>query len=153
MKTVLFILLCMSLSVFEARATDDNPQDDPLFDPTGLPLTTISGVEVLDPEYFGKIYNSFLDPIYRSDFCMVIARIVIDTSSREAGQWTADVYLKTGEHIALHKFESFYDASAETTHPFARGLKSVFHQMEGFRRTDPKLKKFFHEAFPHHHTA
>lgn len=153
MKTVPVFLLCMSLFAFAAHAAGDNPLLDPLFDPTGLPFTTIAGVQQLRSETYAEIHDTFLDPIYGSDFCMVIDRIEINAACPEEDQWTVDIYLKTGEHIARNKMNSFYDDDNGRKPPFTRSLKSIFRELEGIMRREPKLKKFFHEEFPHHRAA
>jgi hypothetical protein len=149
MKVVLFFLLCMSVPCFAAQAGADKSSNNlESYNPTELPATKISGVELLKPEYYAEIYQSFLDPIYRSDFYCVIDRIEINTSSPEAAQTFVDIYLKTGEHIGLHGMDAFYQSTA--TNPYSRAVTRVLQQLEGTLKTDPKLKEFFREHFPKH---
>jgi hypothetical protein len=84
---------------------------------------------------------------------MVIDHIAIDTSSEEASEWSADIYLATGEHISLDQPEAFYGGNGINPPPFTRAIKSVFHQLEGFLKTDRRLRRFFREEFPHHRPA
>ena len=143
----------MSLSYFATSAIADTPVGKDLhIRPVWLPATTISGVEILDPKEFGDIYKIFLDPILRSDFCQVIDHIIIDTSCREAAQWKVDLYLETGEHIALHKLGAFY-STTNYERPYERATKSVFQQLEAILKTNPKLRKLFREYFPKHRNA
>ena len=149
MKTVLFSLILMSCTCLAAPSTSDKSsvEDVPLSFSTVLPPTTIKGMEYLKPEYYRDLYQSFLDPIYRSDFSSVIHRIEIDCNSGVASGGTADIYLQTGEHISLHKPDSFFN-SQNSDARYDGATKYVFKQLETILKKNPKLKTFFRENFP-----
>ena len=151
MKTVLFILLCVSFPCFAAPATTGKHFQDLSWPKLDSPETIISGVQILKPEDFADIYKAFLGPIYSSDFYSVIHRIEIYTGSRDASQWTVDIYLETGENIALHEPNSFYNVASET--PYKTAAKRVFKELEAILKKNPKLKKFFNQHFPKHRPA
>ena len=126
MKTVLFILLCVSFPCFAAPATTGKHFNQDLSWPKlDSPETIIFGVQILKPEDFADIYKAFLDPIYRSDFYSVIHRIEIYTGSRDASQWTVDIYLET---------DACSRARCNSFHRFSRYFKSPLGGSECIER-------------------
>ena len=113
--------------------------------------TRIGGAEYLDASTFSELRRTFLEPLYQSDFRMVLSRIEIDADCEEFAQWTADVYLDTGEHIALHSHGSFFQPNSAT--PFKEALKRVLQQLDAAIQTNPKLRNYFRENFPKHRNA
>ena len=152
-KPIFCFFLCLSFTCFAAPANSGTSYKEDLSWPKlEAPETIVSGVEILKPKGFADLYQTFLEPIYRSDFYSVIHRINIDTGSRDASLWTVDIYLETGEHIALRTPNSFYDTTDSET-PFKKAAKRVLGQLEAVLKANSKLKKFFHEHFPKHRNA
>ena len=116
-----------------------------------MAVTNIANAQYFDAATFSELRRTFLEPLYSSDFRMVLARIEIDAGCEEFAQWTADIYLDTGEHIALHSHGSFYQPNSAT--PFKEALKRVLQQLDAAIQNNPKLRNYFRENFPKHRNA
>ena len=113
--------------------------------------TNIAHAEYFDSATFSELRRTFLEPLYHSDFRMVLSRIEIDAGSEEFAQWTADIYLDTGEHIALHSYGSFFQPNSATH--FKEALRRVLQQLDASIKMNSKLRSYFRENFPKHRNA